>query len=233
MIGNNAPVASDPHDHPLILVVEDDTDLQLTTRLVLEQHGFQVEVAGNGLDGLERARAVQPDLALVDVMMPVMDGITMTRRLRSEMDVPVIMLTARDLPHDEIVGLDAGADDYITKPFDGEVLAARIRSLLRRSAAPRTSIERFGDVEIDRVAMVVQVAGQEVTLSATELRLLLTFADHPNAVLSRDQIMERVWGSADWGEGRVVDVNIQRLRTKVGADLIHTVRGLGYKLVAS
>ncbi len=215
-----------------ILLAEDDPDLQVTTRLVLERFGYSVIVAGDGEQALAAFTARTPDLLLVDVMMPVMDGITLTREVRRRSTVPIIMLTARDLSHDHVTGLDAGADDYVTKPFQGDVLHARIQAVLRRAAmqAPLAN-ERVGDLEIDRDGMVVMRHGEQIDLSTTEFRLLEALLDHRGAVLSRAQLLDLVWGSADWGEERVVDVNIQRLRAKIGAELITTVRGAGYKLV--
>lgn len=191
-----------------VLLAEDDDDLRLTTRLVLERQGFRVTAVPDGL-AAEAALAIGAfDVALLDVMMP-----------------------GRDLSSDQVTGLDAGADDYVTKPFDGEVLAARLRGVVRRSSRTRAAADRVADLVIDRDGMTVHRDGTEVGLSATEFRLLATLLDHAGAVLSREQLLDRVWGSSDWGDPRVVDVNIQRLRAKVGAELIATVRGAGYKLV--
>lgn len=217
----------------LIQLVEDDPDLQVTTRLVLERFGYDVVVAGDGEQALAMVTSHAPDLLLVDVMMPRMDGITMVRRLRQHDSTPVIMVTARDLPYDQIAGLEAGADDYVTKPFDGEVLHARIQAVLRRGGRVQDSHEeRIGDLVVDRDGMTVTRNGEDVPLSATEFRLLVAFLDHAGAVLSRRQLLERVWGSAEWGDERVVDVNVQRLRAKLGSEVVSTVRGAGYKLVA-
>lgn len=217
-----------------VLVVEDDAAVRTTTRLVLERHGFAVVTATDGQDALDVLDRQRVDIAVVDVSMPRMDGITLLRRLRATpqfRELPVLLLTARDLPGDQVSGLEAGADDYVVKPFDSDVLAARLRTLLRRvrvSEPPRTQL---GDLVIDRAGMVVERAGEPVVLSATEFRLLETLLDHAGQVLSRDQLLARVWGSTEWGEPRVVDVNIQRLRAKIGADKIVTFRGSGYKLV--
>lgn len=221
-----------------MLLVEDDADLRLTTRLVLERFGFTVVAAQDGLEALDRLAEHDVDVAVVDVMMPRLDGIGLTKRIRASSvwsALPVLLLTARDLPHDEIVGFESGADDYVTKPFDGEVLAARLRALLRRRGAdaPQETTERLGDLVIDRAGMTLHRDGVPVDLSATEFRLLFTFLDHVGAVLSREQLLAHVWGSADWGDPRVVDVNIQRLRAKIGAQHIITVRGAGYKLARS
>lgn len=140
-----------------------------------------------------------------------------------------MLLTARDLPYDQVSGLDADADDYVVKPFDSEVLAARIRAVLLRRPAPTDAAERHGDLTLDRPGMTVSRAGEPVPLSATEYSLLETLVDHAGQMLSREQLLAHVWGSAEWGEARVVDVNIQRLRAKIGPDHIQTLRGLGYK----
>lgn len=216
------------------MLVEDDADLRLTTRLVLEKFGFGVVTAVDGIDALDQLGVQPVDVAVVDIMMPRLDGIGLTKRIRANAqtkDLPVLLLTARDLPHDQVVGLESGADDYVTKPFDGEVLAARVRALLRRRGGTAEPTERLGDLHIDRAGMTLTRNGAPVDLSATEFRLLFVLLDHLGAVLSREQLLAHVWGSADWGDPRVVDVNIQRLRAKIGADHIVTVRGAGYKLV--
>lgn len=220
--------------NPRVLLVEDDADLQVTTRLVLEHHGFDVTVVGDGLQALEVIRTDHFDVALVDVMLPGIDGIRLTRRARELRDLPIVMLTARDLPHDQVHGLEAGADDYIVKPFDGDVLVARLRAVMRRTrptaeVADPDVLER-GDLRIDVPGMTLERAGEQVALSATEFRLLHALATHPGIVLSRNQLLDLVWGGAEWTDPRVIDVNIQRLRAKIGAEHIETVRGAGYKM---
>lgn len=217
-----------------MLLVEDDEALRTTTRLVLERHGFAVETAGDGVEGLERLAAVAPDVLLVDVMMPRMDGMTFVRRARERVDTPAVLLTARDLPYDQIAGFEAGADDYVTKPFDGDVLAARLRAVLRRGRTQSADPEiALGDLRIDRPGMVVSRGEERISLSSTEFRLLEAFLDHPGRVLSRIQLLDLVWGDPDWGDPHVVEVTVQRLRAKIGAAHIATVRGAGYKLVKS
>jgi DNA-binding response OmpR family regulator len=220
---------------PVVLLVEDDADLRLTTRLVLERQGFTVVTAEDGVDALDRLRDHSVDVAVVDVLMPRMDGLTLLRELRNSAahaELPVLLLTARDLPSDQVGGLDAGADDYVVKPFDSAVLAARIRVLLRRRGpASAPTWHQLGELRIDRDGMVVERDGQPIELSATEFRLLDALLDHAGQVLSREQLLHLVWGSADWGEPRVVDVNVQRLRAKIGAQKIVTLRGSGYKHV--
>jgi DNA-binding response OmpR family regulator len=228
-------VAAQP-DRPHVLLVEDDEELRLTTRLVLERQGFTVTVAADGVEGLARLDEETPDVALVDVMMPRMDGITFIRQIRARRgpiaELPVIVLTARDLPHDQVAGFDAGADDYVVKPFDGQVLAARLRAVLRRGAAPSADGIRVGDLLIDRPGMSISRGDEPISLSSTEFRLLEAFLDHPSRVLSRGQLLDLVWGDPDWGDPHVVEVNVQRLRSKIGAEHIVTVRGAGYKWVS-
>jgi DNA-binding response OmpR family regulator len=221
-----------------VLFVEDDDVIREATQLSLQRDGFRVSVAADGRAGLEAFFAVQPDVALLDVMLPGMNWVSLCRRIREHSLVPVIMLSARDDPVDVVVGLEAGADDYITKPFDSAVLTARIRAALRRAetASPpaggeRTGPLRFGMVEIDPDGVRVVRDGEPVALTPTEMRLLLRFAASPGTVLSRDILLESVWNYQWGGDSRVVDVHVQRLRNKIGADLIETVRGFGYKLL--
>jgi DNA-binding response OmpR family regulator len=235
-----------------VLFVEDDDVIREATQLALERDGFTVTAVPDGLSGLEAFRADRPDIALLDVMLPGLDGVSLCRRIRDESTVPVIMLSARADSIDVVLGLEAGADDYVTKPFDGAVLVARIRAVLRRfghaaglagrgdGSTPagtgprpeegRSGVLAFGDLEVDTEGMEVRRAGEPVALTPTEMRLLLEFSTSPGTVLSRDKLLERVW-DYDWGgDTRVVDVHVQRLRTKIGQDRIETVRGFGYKL---
>ncbi|WP_055567866.1 MULTISPECIES: two-component system response regulator CseB [Streptomyces] len=231
-----------------VLFVEDDDVIREATQLALERDGFAVTAMPDGLAGLEAFRADRPDIALLDVMVPGLDGVSLCRRIRDESTVPVIMLSARADSIDVVLGLEAGADDYVTKPFDGAVLVARIRAVLRRfghasgpgsagsgheeSAAEDGGVLNFGDLEIDTVGMEVRRGNAPVALTPTEMRLLLEFSSAPGTVLSRDKLLERVWDYGWGGDTRVVDVHVQRLRTKVGQDRIETVRGFGYKLKA-
>lgn len=231
---------------PVVLVVEDDDDVRETTALILQRHGFGVQVAANGAAGLSAATADPPDLALVDIAMPGMDGLRLTAHLR-ELAIPVILLTARDLPSDVVGGLGAGADDYITKPFDGAVLTARIRAVLRRSGnqQPATEVigeviscvpgdstddaagDDSGEVVVDRAAHSVHVGGVPAHLTDTEFRLLTLLLDYRGRVLSRHQILQHVWPDTV-GDPRVVDTNVLRLRKRLGENVIRTVRGAGY-----
>ncbi|WP_030023565.1 two-component system response regulator CseB [Streptomyces monomycini] len=229
-----------------VLFVEDDDVIREATQLALERDGFVVTAMPDGLAGLEAFRADRPDIALLDVMVPGLDGVSLCRRIRDESTVPVIMLSARADSIDVVLGLEAGADDYVTKPFDGAVLVARIRAVLRRfghasgpegsggaaaeTAVPAEAVLRFGDLEVDTGGMEVRKGGQPVALTPTEMRLLLEFSDSPGTVLSRDRLLERVWDYGWGGDTRVVDVHVQRLRGKIGQDRIETVRGFGYKL---
>ncbi|MFB7374542.1 two-component system response regulator CseB [Streptomyces sp. NPDC056222] len=227
-----------------VLFVEDDDVIREATQLALERDGFTVTAMPDGLSGLEAFRADRPDIALLDVMLPGMDGVSLCRRIRDESTVPVIMLSARADSIDVVLGLEAGADDYVTKPFDGAVLVARIRAVLRRfghaggpaggdagrADAPEGGVLVFGDLEVDTEGMEVRKGGAPVGLTPTEMRLLLEFSSAPGTVLSRDKLLERVWDYGWGGDTRVVDVHVQRLRTKIGQDRIETVRGFGYKL---
>ncbi|GGU30516.1 two-component system response regulator CseB [Streptomyces lavendofoliae] len=230
-----------------VLFVEDDDVIREATQLALERDGFAVTAMPDGLSGLESFRQRRPDIALLDVMLPGMDGVSLCRRIRDESTVPVIMLSARADSIDVVLGLEAGADDYVTKPFDGAVLVARIRAVLRRFGhaggaaggaggdADRAGQEQggvlvFGDLEVDTDGMEVRRGGAPVGLTPTEMRLLLEFSSAPGTVLSRDKLLERVWDYGWGGDTRVVDVHVQRLRTKIGQDRIETVRGFGYKL---
>ncbi|MBT2401486.1 response regulator transcription factor [Streptomyces sp. ISL-96] len=229
-----------------VLFVEDDDVIREATQLALERDGFVVTAMPDGLSGLEAFRRDQPDIALLDVMVPGLDGVSLCRRIRDESTVPVIMLSARADSIDVVLGLEAGADDYVTKPFDGAVLVARIRAVLRRfghagraaggtyddGAGPDGGLLVFGDLEVDTEGMEVRKGGVPVGLTPTEMRLLLEFSSAPGTVLSRDKLLERVWDYGWGGDTRVVDVHVQRLRTKIGQDRIETVRGFGYKLKA-
>ncbi|MFD8912885.1 two-component system response regulator CseB [Streptomyces sp. NPDC059575] len=226
-----------------VLFVEDDDVIREATQLALERDGFAVTAMPDGLSGLEAFRSDRPDIALLDVMVPGLDGVSLCRRIRDESTVPVIMLSARADSIDVVLGLEAGADDYVTKPFDGAVLVARIRAVLRRfghaghpdgpgTEAHSDGILAFGELEIDTEGMEVRRAGRPVALTPTEMRLLLEFSGAPGTVLSRDKLLERVWEYGWGGDTRVVDVHVQRLRQKIGQDRIETVRGFGYKLRA-
>ena len=220
-----------------ILTVEDDERIRASVKLALEGEGWIVEESENGEMAMEVFNRAPTDVVLIDIMLPGVDGFEVCRSIRKVSDVPIIMVTARDDTHDIVAGLEAGADDYLTKPFAPKELSARIRALLRRSRAvePAMSHMRFGDLEIHQDEGMVNVAGEEVHLTRTEFKLLCELANNPGRVFSREVLLERVWGYGYFGDGRLVDVHIRRLRTKVEHDAANprhvvTVRGLGYKL---
>ncbi len=220
-----------------ILVVDDDRRIAATLRRALSYAGYEVEVAYDGLDALVAARASDPDLIILDVMLPEIDGIEVCRRIRRESDVPVLMLTARDEVSDRVQGLDSGADDYLVKPFAHEELLARVRSLLRRSPPEERRTLRCGDLVADVDAMEVRRGDEPVELTALEFRLLEYFLRNQRVVLSRARILAAVWGLDVDTSSNVVDVYVRYLRRKLeetgGERLIHTVRGAGYVLKES
>lgn len=226
-----------------LLFIEDDDHIRLALRLALEDEGYEVLEAPNGRSGLERFAEREPDLVLLDLRLPDISGFEVCRTLRSRSIVPIIVVTAQADTYDMVAGLEAGADDYVRKPVVPKELAARIRALLRRvqlqdvrpSSAPGAA--RFGDIELRREQGVVLKAGVEMSLTKTEFRLLCEFADHAGIVLSRDQLLERVWGYEYLGDSRLVDAHVRRLRVKIEdrpdePKLLLTVRGIGYRLVA-
>lgn len=218
-------------------MVEDDHRIRASLRLALEDEGYEVEEADSGETALERFAEQAPDVVLIDVMLPGIDGFETCRQLRRVSTVPVVMVTARTDTHDVVAGLEAGADDYVTKPFEPKELAARIRALLRRARNSESGpgALSFGELEIEPEAGVVRLSGEEVHLTRTEFLLLCELAANAGKVLSREQLLERVWSYDYFGDGRLVDVHVRRLRTKVEIDPANprhvlTVRGLGYKL---
>ena len=220
-----------------ILAVEDDERIRTAVRLALEDEGWDVEEAESGERALEVFGGGPFDVVLIDLMLPGIDGFELCRSVRRNSDVPIIMVTARTDTHDVVAGLEAGADDYLTKPFEPKELSARIRALLRRvrPSAPGHTHLRFGDLEVIPDEGVVRKDGVEVHLTKTEFRLLVELASSPGRVHSREHLLEKVWGYDYFGDGRLVDVHVRRLRTKVEADPamprhVVTVRGLGYKL---
>ena len=220
-----------------ILVVEDDERIRSSMRLALEDEGHEVVDVASGEEAIEAFDQAPADVVLLDLMLPGIDGFDTCRAIRRASTVPVIMVTARSDTHDVVAGLEAGADDYVTKPFVAKELGARIRALLRRTRRSDgdADVLVFGDVEIVPDAGVVRRAGEEVHCTRTEFRLLTELARNPGRVLSREHLLEQVWGYDYFGDGRLVDVHVRRLRTKVEADpatprFIITVRGMGYKL---
>jgi DNA-binding response OmpR family regulator len=222
-----------------ILTVEDDERIRTAVKLALEDEGWTVEESETGEEALTAFNRQPADVVLIDIMLPGLDGFEVCRQVRRASDVPIIMVTARADTHDVVAGLEAGADDYLTKPFAPKELSARIRALLRRarSSDPASPHLRFGDLEIIPDEGVVRRAGQEIHLTKTEFKLLVELASSPGRVFSREVLLERVWGYGYFGDGRLVDVHVRRLRTKVENDAANpshvvTVRGLGYKLQA-
>jgi DNA-binding response OmpR family regulator len=222
-----------------ILAVEDDERIRTAVKLALEDEGWAVEEAGTGEDALGSFQQQPADVVLIDIMLPGIDGFEVCRSIRRISDVPIVMVTARADTHDVVAGLEAGADDYLTKPFAPKELSARIRALLRRARTSDSGSAhlRFGDLEIIPDEGVVRRAGRDLHLTKTEFRLLVELASSPGRVFSREVLLERVWGYGYFGDGRIVDVHVRRLRTKVEADPANprhvvTVRGLGYKLQA-
>lgn len=220
-----------------ILTVEDDERIRTAVKLALESEGWGVEEASGGMQALERFNQHPTDVVLIDIMLPDIDGFEVCREIRRVSDVPIVMVTARDDTHDVVAGLEAGADDYLTKPFAPKELSARIRALLRRARSSEVGAThlRFGDLEIIPDEGTVRLAGTELHLTKTEFRLLVELASSPGRVFSREVLLEKVWGYDYFGDGRLVDVHIRRLRTKVEPDSANprhvvTVRGLGYKL---
>lgn len=221
-----------------ILVVDDETNIIDLTRLYLEREGFQVEAATDGAQALEKIRKLEPALVILDIMLPEVDGFEVCRQTRAESDVPIIMLTARDDDIDKIVGLELGADDYLTKPFNPRELVARVKAILRRLERTTQVTDRplhVGDVTIDPSRREVIVAGEPVSLRAKEFDLLLTFAEHKGIVLKREQLLDLVWGYDFYGQTRTVDVHVAQVRKRLSGSSIvriETVTGVGYKLMA-
>jgi DNA-binding response OmpR family regulator len=218
-----------------ILVVDDEANIIKLARMYLQNEGYVVESARDGREALTKIKSLQPALVILDLMLPEVDGWEVCRKVRADSNVPIIMLTARSDDVDKIVGLELGADDYLTKPFNPRELVARVRAVLRRyekSAAPTQPIH-LGQMTIDPQRREVTVSGQQSDLRTKEFDLLWTLAEHRGIVLSRNQLLDLVWGYDYYGETRTVDVHIARLRDKLeGSDVvIETVWGVGYKLV--
>jgi DNA-binding response OmpR family regulator len=220
-----------------VLVVEDDERIRTAVRLALENEGWEVVEARSGEEALQVFPEADAHIVLIDIMLPGIDGFEVCRTVRRQSDIPVVMVTARDDTHDVVAGLEAGADDYLTKPFAPKELSARIRALLRRVRIPNTELSNleFGDLKILPDQGQVIVDKKAIHLTRTEFQLLIELASAPGRVFSRDELLERVWGRGYFGDGRLVDVHIRRLRKKIEPEdakprYVITVRGFGYKL---
>ena len=215
-----------------VLFVEDDSSIRELVTLGLGESGFRVDAISDGADGLAQFRRVRYDAVVLDVMLPSLDGFDVLRAIRNDSRVPVLMLTAKTDTVDIVVGLELGADDYVRKPFEVPELAARLRAALRRSTDETPAdVVVIGDLEIDAAAFLARRDGVDLHLTTTEFRLLLELARHRGQVLSREQLLDNVWGYGYLGDSRLVDVAVRRLRGKAGRGLIQTVRGVGYRLL--
>ena len=218
------------------MVVEDEAAIAGAVAARLRSEGLDVEVAGDGPSAVALVERVRPDLVVLDVLLPGFDGLEVCRRIQRDRPVPVLMLTARDSELDLVVGLEVGADDYLTKPFSPRELVARVRALLRRAAraaeaaSTGTEPERLGEIELDRAARRVRRAGEPVHLTPTEFDLLACLAARPGTVLTRTQLLSEVWGYRDGSGIRTVDSHVRALRRKLGDELVRTVHGVGYSL---
>ncbi|HEX2988565.1 MAG TPA: response regulator transcription factor [Chloroflexota bacterium] len=218
-----------------ILVVDDDPGVTSVLKRGLGYEGYEVVVAGSGREALDLARGNPPDLVILDIMMPGMDGLEVTRRLRAvDGKLPILLLTAKDAPADQVTGFETGADDYVVKPFVFEVLLARVRALLRRREPEEESVLRYKDLALDTGSRVARRGGREISFTTTEYELLHLFLQHPEKVLTRDSIMHRVWGYDFSGDYNILEVYVRYLRSKLEEKgeprLIQTVRGAGYVL---
>ena len=218
-----------------VLIVDDEPSIVELARIYLERDGFRVETAGSGPEGLRAVAEHCPDLVILDVMLPGLDGFGVCREIRRQADTPILMLTARIEDTDKIVGLELGADDYLTKPFNPRELAARVKAILRRTRGGQrpTRVLELAGLRVDLERHDVAVNGQPVTLRTKEFGLLATLLENRGIVMERDRLLELVWGYDYFGETRTVDVHVMHLREKIAGSgvAIETVRGLGYKLV--
>ncbi len=225
-----------------VVVIEDEASIASAVAARLRSEGFAVAIAGDGPAGVALCHELRPDLVILDLMLPGLDGLEVCRQVQKDRPVPVLMLTARDSETDMLIGLAVGADDYMSKPFSPRELVARVHAILRRMERtlvfPGTGVEpstlvTVGDVELDARSRRVRRAGEEVHLTPTEFDLLSWLAAHPGAVASREQLLHQVWGYRDGSGARTVDSHIRSLRRKLGNDIVRTVHGVGYALDAS
>ena len=218
-----------------VLIIEDDTRIAKWVKVYFERAGFSAEVAHDGESGLALARSLTPDLIILDLMLPRLDGVDLCNILRRESDVPIIMLTAREAPAERVIGLDSGADDYIVKPFDPEEVIARAEAVLRRVKGRVQQVLRQGNITLNETTRSVAVDGERVELSQAQIDLLSTFMRHPNQVLTRDQLISLTFNHEFHGFDRAIDSQVARLRKQIsrdGSQPIQTVYGAGYKFVA-
>ncbi|WP_104523433.1 response regulator transcription factor [Blastococcus atacamensis] len=221
-----------------VLIIEDDPRIRRILQMTLQREGLDVTEAASGESGLEQLGEREFDVVLLDLMLPGKDGFEVCREVRRTSNVPIIMVTARSDSHDVVAGLEAGADDYVSKPFVAKELSARIRALARRTRVPEPRARiTVGDLEIAPQDGTVMRNGEAVNLTRTEFRLLCELAEEPGRVLSREELLERVWGYDYFGDSRLVDVHVRRLRKKVEIDpgqptVVTTVRGMGYRIPA-
>jgi DNA-binding response OmpR family regulator len=218
-----------------ILIIDDDPSVTSVVKRGLAYEGFAAEAASSGAEGLALLRERPVDLLILDVMMPEMDGFEVLRRVRTDDDrLPILFLTAKDAPADQVQGLESGADDYVVKPFTFDVLLARVHALLRRHQSEHPTVLHFADLTLDAGTHVVRRGTREITLTALEFKLLHTFMLNPQRVLSKEVLLDRVWGFDFGGNGNVVEVYVKQLRQKLEAEgesrLIHTIRSTGYVL---
>ncbi len=223
---------------PRILVAEDDPKQAGLIRMYLEREGHSLQIVGDGRSALDRCRAYRPDLAILDIMLPEVDGLDVCRILRAESEIPILLLTARTTTNDMLLGLDIGADDYMTKPYNPRELAARVRVLLRRGKAVPPSLISVGELELDTARFEVRVAGEPVVLTAKEFDILRALASPPGHVLTRAQLIERAFGFDRFVEERTVDAHIMNIRRKIEVNpaepvYVQTVYGRGYRLAVS
>jgi DNA-binding response OmpR family regulator len=222
-----------------VVVIEDEASIASAVAARLRSEGFRVETAGDGPSGVALCHDLRPDLVILDLMLPGLDGLEVCRRVQKDRPVPVLMLTARDSETDMLVGLAVGADDYMSKPFSPRELVARVHAILRRmertlvfpgAAARGSQVLTVGEVELDAASRRVRRAGEEVHLTPTEFDLLSWLATHPGAVATREQLLHQVWGYRDGSGARTVDSHVRSLRRKLGAEIVRTVHGVGYAL---
>jgi two-component system response regulator RegX3 len=219
-----------------ILVIEDEDSIRESLAFLLTKEGYQVEAVSSGSEAFEQFEKFNPDLILLDIMLPGLSGVEITKKIRQTSQTPIIMLTAKDTELDKVLGLEIGADDYVTKPFSGRELLARIKALLRRSNEP-TNLEaalKVGPIEIDQERHQVFIRGEETSMPLKEFELLLYLAQNSGRVLTRNQLIDRIWGSDYFGDTKTLDVHMKRIRSKIEKDpanpkYLQTVRGVGYK----